>query len=216
MRVRLFYFFMVILLSLPCFGAEDIHPERLKAFKKEGAKPGESSCIWKCHIKENLYIKDTWILCGGYCDKFCDFKKEESVGSSLVDFYPGLTDDERKLAKKDPIKALKAFRLSLKAETMCLSLYESSDTNDESDACRHFIWASLLVNKFGEDFAREVLNAHESNSLQPKKEEEMDNANNNIGISEGKKLKGEAEESAIIDSFKKNLKSGKFIILKKK
>lgn len=216
MKIRLFCLLVFTLLSFPSLGAEYIHPECLKAFKKEGAKPGESSCMWKCQIKANLYIKDTWILCGGYCDKFCDAEKEKSVSSLLVDLYPGLTDDERDLAKKDPVKALKAFQLSLSADSICLSLYESSSTNDESDACRHFVWSVLLVNELGVDFAEKVLDAHENNSLQPKDEEKMDRANNKIGIAEGKKIKGELKESVIIDSFNKNLKSGKFIILKKK
>lgn len=129
------------------------------------------------------------------CPKFCDSLCVPTVageavglGFKLSGLYPGLTDAERKFADKNPMGALRAYHLSWKAERICKEVYFVSDTNDESDACRHFIWASLLNIEFGLVVASEILDAHEQNPDQAETEKSMDLANNRRGLIISSKL----------------------------
>lgn len=75
------------------------------------------------------------IMCGGFCKEFCASKPKVQTPYGLADLYPGLTDQERLLASQEPVKMLEAYGLAWEAEHICLSIYESSANNDESDAC---------------------------------------------------------------------------------
>lgn len=111
---------------------------------------------------------------------------------------------------------LAAYQLTWKAEELCLDIYPTTETNDESDGCRHFMWAAFLVSEFDESFAKQVLNAHEQNSMQPEKE--MDLINNQLGIIYGKKWKinKNRSNSELINEFNNLLKNGKIIVLLKR
>lgn len=110
-----------------------------------------------------------------------------------------------------------AYVKSWEAESACGRIYKVSDTNDESDACRHFLWAALLTNSFGREKAEDILNAHEQNPRQPEEEKSMDLANNRRGASIAEKLIQEKRfsESTVIEQFKLELKKGNLVILKK-
>ena len=75
----------------------------------------------------------------------------------------------------------------------------------------------MLYKEFGLDFSKKVLNAHEQNRKQPLNEKSMDLANNRMGLITAQKLSKENKlnSSAILNAFKKYLKSGDLIILKK-
>ena len=111
---------------------------------------------------------------------------------------------------------LSAYMLTWKAEKLCLSLFKKSRANDVSDACRYFIWAVLLYKKFGPEFSRQVLDAHEKDKEQPLIEQAMDLANNRLGLAVATELseKGQLNEKAILQSFQTNLQMGNLIILK--
>ena len=113
---------------------------------------------------------------------------------------------------------LSAYRLTWKAEKLCRFLFKKSRTNDVSDACRHFIWATLLYKKFGSEFSRKVLDAHEKDREQPLTERAMDLANNRLGLSVAAELseKGKLNDKTILQSFQINLHKGNLIILKGK
>ena len=99
---------------------------------------------------------------------------------------------------------LRAYRQSWKAEKLCLTLYRRSETNDESDACRHFVWSILLQQELGSDFASQVLNAHEKSPGQPETEKAMDLANDRYGLLRANELKkdGGISTTSIFDEFK--------------
>ncbi len=132
--------------------------------------------------------------------------------------YPGLTKAERALASKYPKKMLTGYRLTWKAEKLCLSLFKASGTNDASDACRHFVWAGLLYKNLGPLFSAKVVYAHEKDPNQTKKEKAMDEANNHLGFQVAEKLltQNNFSESALIKSFQDKLKSGQVVVLKQK
>lgn len=144
--------------------------------------------------------KDTLVICYNYCSQYC--KKAEDDTYKVGEIY-GLTAKEKELAEKDPVKALKAYKLSLDAESSCLDIYASSQINDESDACRHYIWAATLYNEFGHQYAEEVLIAHELNPKQPSNQLNMDITNNKLGLESGKKLVGNKSFSSenVVKSF---------------
>ena len=79
-----------------------------------------------------------------------------------------------------------AYKLSWDAENICHKLYRQSRTNDESDTCHHFVWASLLYKEFGTDLSTQVLNAHKKDAEQPVQEKSMDLANNRLGFLKAK------------------------------
>ena len=112
---------------------------------------------------------------------------------------------------------IKAYKLALSAEKLCLTIYKTSASNDASDACRHFIWSALLYRELGPTLSQKILNAHENNPTQPAKEKNMDLFNNKWGLITAKKLLKENKFSkkTILKSFQENLKQGKVIVLKK-
>lgn len=181
-------------------------------FSKSKIKPG-SGCFFHCNAIPVIPKTD---LCPLFCEDLCQLTFTEGLLFNLSDLYPGLTSQERALAAEEPKKTLKAFKLALKAEEICKVDYPTSDTNDASDACRHFVWAALLNQELGEEFSKKVLDAHEQNKSQPEREKVMDTLNNQRGLAASKKLLTDKnfDEKSIMSKFREELKSGKVSILK--
>ena len=154
--------------------------------------------------------------CPEICPQLCKKSIRKKLIFNLSSLYPGLTKQERALTAKFPGKMLSAYKLSQETEKLCLSLFKKSGTNDVSDACRHFIWATLLYKEFGPEFSRQVLDAHEKDSEQTVEEQAMDLANNRLGLAVATELskKGQLNEKAILKSFRTNLQRRNLIILK--
>jgi hypothetical protein len=122
------------------------------------------NCPSKCRTSQTDMAT---YLCPQQCDLLCKRIGKPALKDS--NFYD-LTDAEVTFCKSNPISCAKAYNYSWQAEKQCLTIYVSSNTNDESDACRHYIWALFLVKNLGENIARKVLNGHEDNPKQdPKK-----------------------------------------------
>lgn len=134
----------------------------------------------------------------------------------MSSLYPGLTESERRFIDANPKVAIEAYWMSWKAEKICNSVFAVSDTNDESDACRHFMWACLLNNKLGQKTASEILDAHEQNPNEPQQEKAMDMANNRRGIIASDVLikAKKTKELDFLNQFKQDLKDGKLIVLR--
>lgn len=126
-----------------------------------------------------------------------------------------MTATERALAAKEPIKTLRAYKDSWKAETLCLQIYNQAERNDESDACRHFVWAWIMTKEFGIDFANQVLNAHEDDDKEPQNERAMDLANNRQGQVAAQSFKGDGSDDQILESFKENIQKKNLVIIRK-
>lgn len=159
--------------------------------------------------------------CSRFCDDFCKPPKEVEESASTIGIsalYPGLTEDEKRFVDKNPKKAVEAYWLSWRAEGICKTVYFVSDTNDESDACRHFVWAALLNVKFGQSLASELLDAHEQNPDEPAEERSMDLANSRRGLIISSDLikSKKTQDTDFLNQFQLDLKSGKIIVLKKK
>ncbi len=150
--------------------------------------------------------------CAGYCKR----PLKTDFLFKLSDLYPGLTPAERALVSEYPDDSVSAFKLSLSAERLCLRKYPQSKTNDESDACRHFVWAALMTGKLGSEMAVKFLNAHEEDSKQPKDERSMDLANNRAGVIAGERLKktNELSEESVMKLFDKSIRSHELVIMK--
>lgn len=174
-------------------------------FKKNNIFVGKT-CVNAC---SSLPLDFSTISCESECAASCKKFIEENSGvmNSVFKLYPGLTDAERALASKRPVEALRAYQLSWEAESECKKIYKVSDTNDESDACRHYIWAGMMVNQFGTKLAQEFLNAHEVDLEQPEREREMDQANNKSGIDAALPLLKRKKFSTenLVEQFKKDL-----------
>lgn len=183
-------------------------------FKKSKIKQ-DKNCLMNCVVAD---VDMGTYTCPKQCEKFCkNIKKSEKYLFSLSDLYPGLSPQERALAAREPSKMLEAYKLSWDTELLCSTIYKVSDTNDESDACRHFVWSSLLTNKLGEEFAQTVLDAHESEPLQPQEQKSMDTANNRLGVLAALKMikNKKFSNEAVLEEFQQHLKSKKLIVLDK-
>lgn len=201
------YFSLLFLLS-----QNGISQTCVQWFKDSKIKPGPD-CLLNCTV---LNTGMATFDCPNQCPKFCQSPHNETFIFRLSDLYPGLTPAEKALSAKEPKKLLRAYELSWAAIKICKQLYPISDTNDESDACRHFVWAVLLYKEFGIEFATRVLNAHEQNPDQPQNEKSMDLANNRIGLISGEQLSknNNINENEILESFKDHLSKGNIIVLK--
>lgn len=207
------FFVLLVVLSFICIPNSFGEDVCLKWFQTEKIKPGKD-CLLKCaSTSTDMSTFD----CPGDCDRLCKAPFKEKFLFQISDLYPGLTPEERALSSKYPTKMLKAYQLSWKAEEVCLTLYISTETNDESDACRHFVWAALLTNEFESDLSGKILNAHEQDPKQPEQEKSMDLANNRLGQIVAQKLIKQKtfNEDNILNEFKENLKQGRLIILRK-
>lgn len=205
-----FLIFYFLLLATPSLFAKDCS----EWFKDSKIKK-DNSCLIKC---VSFTVDMGTFECPNQCDELCETSETEKFLFKISDLYPGLTTEERVLATKNPTKVLKAYQLSWDAEKECLNLFSSSRASDESDACRHFVWAALLYKEFGVDFSSQILNAHEQDPKQPQQEKSMDLANNRLGqLSAEQLIKDKKFNSqSVIKSFEDNLKHGRLIVLKKR
>lgn len=148
-------------------------------------------------------------MCPEKCESLCKKKPE------VTENFYGLTEDEIKFCKENKIDCLKAYKESWRAEKICLTIYPVSDVNDESDACRHYVWSILLIQSIGNKKAEIVLNAHENNPREPKEQQAMDLANNRLGLLDFEKSKSKfSNDDEIKNSFIDQLRKNRLIILK--
>ncbi len=180
-------------------------------FQTAQIKKGDN-CLLDCSMAE---VDMGTFQCHNMCDTLCNSSVAKQFIFRISRLY-GLNKAERVLTAKHPIKMFNAYTLSWKAEKWCLSLFIKNHTNDASDACRHFVWATLLYKKFGLKFSKKVLNAHEKNSKQPLKEKQMDIANNQLGLQTAQYLikQNQFNKSTILKNFQDNLNEGNIVIIK--
>jgi hypothetical protein len=164
-------------------------------------------CIIKCSTAP---VDMSNYLCRSQCDQLC--KNLGKKTEKEPNFYD-LTDDEITFCKENKVDCLKAYGLSYFAEQKCLEIYPASDHNNESDACRHYVWSYFLSKEFGIVKALRILNAHENNPKQSSKEKSMDTHNNELAINDFK-VKKNIDADQVLSKFKENLKNKKFKIIR--
>ena len=181
-------------------------------FKSSHLKAGQG-CLLACSI---LSTDMSTFECRDLCSTYCKNSALTDFIFKVSDLYPGLTSSERALAAQYPIDALKGYKDALTAENICANKFGGSRTNDESDACRHFVWAGLMYRDIGKDLASKVLNAHEEYVGNPEDEKNMDLENNAKGLSEAKNLSDSAafSDEDFVKKFDAALSNGKLKILK--
>jgi hypothetical protein len=163
---------LILLLSEPAFSESCVD-----WFKRSGAEAGSKNCELKC----SSHMTDMGTFdCPSQCETLCKVKSEPAQRDSK--YLRGITEGDKKAALKYPKDAVFVYEAKQKADRLTDQVFGKAGRNDESDAFRHFVWASLLTQKLGEEKARFFLEAHEQEPLQPKPEFEMDTANNNAGV----------------------------------
>lgn len=105
---------------------------------------------------------------------------------SIYDQFKQLTPAEQKYIKSHPHHAfaIKSSKEIAFKETK--KYFGLNGRNDKSDAFRHCFWSVLLARDIGYLGALQFTTAHESSSLNPKDEKEMDLHNNAVGLSIGR------------------------------
>lgn len=210
MRNLYLYIFLQILgaYSCPSFGIPLSCPSW---FSASDVDPG-FLCYYDCMLIPTT--KESKI-CPLYCSDLCDENYVGVAFFTLSGIYPGLTDAERALVSDAPREMLRAFAYSWKAESTCRKLFVKSSRNDESDACRHYIWAAITRCNLGLEFATRVLDAHENNPDEPLSEKSMDLANNRAGILACEKMSqnGSFDSERLVKSFQTDLKANRLIVI---
>lgn len=153
-------------------------------FKASKVTAGAKACELDC---ATLVTDMRTFMCPNQCDMLCKITDKKNVLSKIL-FYPGLTPAEKKLVEKNPEAALTAFTQKTRAEWSTGRNFPEQGLNDESDAFRHFLWAGLLTKELGPEKAKEFLDAHEANPLQPDSERAMDQFNNEKGSASAQNL----------------------------
>ncbi len=190
---------IAIFLGLPAVACEDWFSS-LKIKR-------DKNCESLCRVAK---VDMATYMCHNQCERLC----KKTVREPKENFY-GLTEDEISFCKANPVNCAIAYKQSWKAEGICLEIYTFSDMNDESDACRHYVWSILLSREIGDKDAETVLSAHENNPLEPKNEQGMDLANNRLGLLDFQRDKSKFKtDLAIKESFITQLKLNKFVIIK--
>jgi hypothetical protein len=180
-------------------------------FASSRIKPG-ANCLLDC---ASLKVDTATFGCRDSCPEYCARSSATDFIFKLSDLYPGLTLAERALAAELPVAALKGYIDALKAEHLCSAKFGQSRTNDESDACRHFIWAGLMSQDIGDELASKILNAHENYPGNPVDEKAMDLANNATGLKEAGTLQKAKEftPEALEKRFDEDLSEGKLTVI---
>lgn len=88
-----------------------------------------------------------------------DEESLEQFGNAISGI--SVTEGDRSVLARNPLRMPQLLRLRDKAETMA-SLAREKDPAIPEDAYRHVLWSYLLTKAYGEGFAKEVGDAHES------------------------------------------------------
>lgn len=168
---------------VPCYSMQP-DADCIEWFKDGNIKSNSKSCVLDC---VTLQIDLTTFMCRDQCELLCNSKIENKFIGKVI-YYPGLTPAEKKLVEKNPDQAINVFIQKNRAEWSSSRNFPEQGINDEGDAFRHFIWAGLLTKELGSEKAKQFLDAHEANPLQSNSERNMDQFNNDKGISSAQNL----------------------------
>lgn len=100
-------------------------------------------CKIQCLVKK---VDMATFTCHDSCEEFCQRKFEPDGFLVLFGLY-GLTPEEIKLLISNPLQMRYAYSASKTAVQTCENIFIFNENNDESDACRHFVWSALLIDK---------------------------------------------------------------------
>jgi hypothetical protein len=87
-----------------------------------------------------------------------------------------------KLCATYPKEAMKVYQQKEKAVGMVKRLFHRNQSDDESDAARHFFWSALLTKELGAPLAKQFLDAHEAGNSKADPGTAMDLANDKVGL----------------------------------
>lgn len=215
MRLRFLFCADLFLLSNISYAAVSFSNQIcIDWFRNAIISPG-FACTYDCML---LKTDRSTAHCPVFCPELCELDYGGVAFFNISKLYPGLSLAERALVAEQPGIALRAYANSFKAEALCNNIYRFSDTNDESDACRHYVWASLLSNIDGPEIAQKILDAHEDGADQPIEEKAMDLANNRAGLLACERLKKQNKclGPSLMEEFKLDLNARRLVILKPK
>ena len=195
------FLFVILLYSFTCLATNLNCQNQLKL---DTTKP---DCLLHC---VSSAIDKQIRNCSDYCVSLCKVPLLKQLIFNVSSFYPGLTKTERALSALYPKNTWQAYQLTWRAEKLCRKLFKISRSHDASDACRHFVWASLLYQRLGLEFSKKILYAHEKDPKQTKDEKTMDLANNHLGLITAQKLEKNQNlnDTSILQAFKEHLQKG--------
>lgn len=212
---RDWYQLLIIVVVASQFSASIAYAERCESwFKQAKILPGKE-CMLKCAlIPADIDTFD----CNTGCPTFCGESGFKDSLFQLSDLYPHLTGSERALIAEYPAAAMKVFSAKDKAENLCRNQFGSNRSRDESDACRHFVWAIEMRRGLDAELATKFLDAHEDQTDQLKDERDMDINNNRRGLESAKKLmkSGSFTERDILKELQTELKSKSLAVIERK
>lgn len=203
---------LIFALGFTSVEAGDLSCERW--FFAHGLTPGIKDCEVQCAVKGAGMAT---FMCPSQCLALCKTVIPAFILDRLT--YPkGLTKSDKDLIAKYPKDALWVYLAKIDAENATARIFGTNGWNDEADAFRHFMWASLTTEKIGPDKARLFLENHERRPGQSEAERNMDSHNNEQGVSTAVQFQNEKKASQ--ESFEKEalrlIKEGKLKIVSPK
>ena len=184
-------------------------------FKREKIKVG-TSCSVDCATASTDMGT---FMCADQCPELCHRAPAEHPDANDGRYYyPGLTKKERELVAGHPSAAVKVFLAKEVAESSAYRRIGRDDVDDESDAFRHFMWASSMARDIGPSLAKEFLEAHESENAEDDPGTRMDRENNRKALEEFQKLQktGNVDNLSLEDDAVRMLREHKLTVIKPK
>ncbi|MBN1478702.1 hypothetical protein EH223_17220 [candidate division KSB1 bacterium] len=106
--------------------------------------------------------------------------EEKDIRIMADTFELELSDEEVAIIAKYPLRAPLIMRITSDAKESSRQAHRG-DPSVPEDAYRHVLWSYLLTQKFGETFAEQVTDAHETLPTNTAAERKMDFSNNRVG-----------------------------------
>lgn len=135
----------------------------------------------RCHFSLNKSILDVTLETVGDGTESRLVMRPEDIKQFSDILDETLTAPETELLAQNPLRVPRLLRIRDFAEQTSETVHQQ-DRRVSKDAYRHVLWSYLLTRTYGEDFAKQVTDAHETETAEPDEAERiMDLKNNEIG-----------------------------------
>ena len=209
-------FFKLLLIPLGlflfCIELFAIDKECLRWFQQKVEVTNKETCERNCAVAKRDMGSFSCTECKDYCE--IAFRLEEVEKPEI--YTPLLNTTELSLAAKHPSAVWKVYESKSFAEEAAKEKFGFNDEGDESDALRHFAWASRITRDLGSNLAEEFLDAHEAGGDFNSDSTAMDLANNRAGILFSLKAGANLTDSQIISEALKRIQENKLVMTRRR
>ena len=121
-----------------------------KWFAASKLKVENPACAIECSL---LSVDMGNFDCPIQCESLCKIVSKQT--KDLFDYPKGMTKCDHRMVSKYPADSIKVYEAKRKADDLTAKVFNKPVRNDETDAFRHFVWASLITKELGAEKATE-------------------------------------------------------------